>query len=80
MIDQLLEQAAQHCHRLPEKGTPAAELTERDRLALASAAGVPVEFEFDGTHVTMRSKVPFAITDQGDGGWIVISLAQKEKP
>lgn len=60
--------------RLPPKGTPAAELTNRDKLALAIAAGVPYELVFEGLAVTLRSRVPFSITDRGDGGWDVAHL------
>lgn len=61
---------------LPPKGKPAAELTARDKLALAFGAGVPCEFVIEGTTMTLKSKVPFAVTDRGDGGYI-IAQAQK---
>jgi hypothetical protein len=34
---------------LPAPGTKAAQLTERDKVALAIAAGVPYRIEIDGT-------------------------------
>lgn len=60
-----------HFTMLPRKGTPAAELTERDRLALAIAAGAPTEAVMDGTRLTLRTTVPIGVADRGDGGYIV---------
>lgn len=56
---------------LPRKGTPAADLTERDKLALAIAAGAPTEMVMDGTMMTVRTLAPCAVTDRGDGGYLV---------
>lgn len=56
---------------LPRKGTPAAELTERDRLALCIAAGAPTETVANGTILTVRTTVPCGVADRGDGGYIV---------
>ena len=56
---------------LPSKGTPAADLTERDKLALAMAAGAPTETVMNGTIMTVRTLVPCAVTDRGDGGYVV---------
>jgi hypothetical protein len=57
--------------RLPAPGTPAASLTDRDKVALANAAGVPCELVVEGMQATFRSKVPFAVTDRGDGGYYI---------
>jgi hypothetical protein len=56
---------------LPRKGTPAAELTDRDKVALAIAAGAPCEFVMNGTTLTLRTTVPIGVADRGDGGYIV---------
>ena len=69
--DTALDRARREFTRLPQQGTPAAELTDRDRLALAIAVGVPTEFEMNGTMLTLRSTVPFAVADRPGGGYIV---------
>lgn len=56
---------------LPRKGTPAAELTERDKLALCIAAGAPVTVDTVGGFMTVRTTVPCGVADRGDGGYIV---------
>lgn len=56
---------------LPKPGTPAAQLTDRDKLAVAVAAGVPTEVVKNAGIMTLRSKVPFAVADRGDGGYYV---------
>lgn len=56
---------------LPREGTPAAELTERDKLALCIAAGARVVCEVDGGFMTMRTATPCGVADRGDGGYIV---------
>lgn len=71
--------AAVHFTLLPRKGTPAAELTDRDRMALAIAAGAPTEVVMDGTKLTIRTTVPVGVADRGDGGYIV-GIGQKEVP
>lgn len=56
---------------LPRKGTPAAELTDRDRVALAIAAGAPYETVMECGKLTVRTTVPVGVADRGDGGYIV---------
>lgn len=56
---------------LPLKGVPAADLTERDKLALCIAAGAPTETMMEGCTMTVRTTVPCGIADRGDGGYIV---------
>ena len=60
-----------HFTMLPRKGTPATDLTDRDRLALAIAAGAPTEAVMEGTKLTFRTTVPVGVADRGDGGYIV---------
>lgn len=69
--DSALDRVRREYTRLPQQGTPAAELTDRDKLALAIAVGVPTEFEMDGVMLTLRSKVPFAVADRPGGGYII---------
>lgn len=61
--------------RLPPKGTPAAELTDRDKVALAIAAGVDVVSEMETTHgrhmLRLRTVQPVGIADSGDGRYII---------
>lgn len=57
--------------RLPRPGTPVAELTERDKLAIAFHVGVPCSLAQDGTTVTLKTDVPCSVADRGDGGYIV---------
>lgn len=66
-----IRRAMVHVTQLPRKGTPAADLTERDRLALAIAAGTPTEVLMEGTKLTIRTTVPVCVSDRGDGGYIV---------
>lgn len=56
---------------LPRKWTPAAELTERETLALCIAAGAPTETVMEGGLLTVRTTVPCGVADRGDGGYIV---------
>jgi hypothetical protein len=62
--------------RLPAPGTPAADLTDRDRVALAHAAGVPCELVVEGLQATFRTKVPVGVADRGDGGYLVYRLEE----
>lgn len=55
----------------PRKGTPAADLTDRERIALAIAAGAPITSEMEGGMLHFRTAVPVGIADRGDGGYIV---------
>lgn len=61
--------------RLPPKGTKAADLTDRDKVALAHAAGVECEIVMDGTHMHMRTKAPVGFADLPDGR-LIIGIAQ----
>lgn len=63
--------AMAHFTRLPLKGTPAADLTDRDRLALAIAAGAPTEVLMKGSTLTIQTAVPVGVADRGDGGYVV---------
>jgi hypothetical protein len=56
---------------LPRKGTPAADLTEGEKLALCIAAGAPTETMVEGGLLTVRTTVPCGVADRGDGGYIV---------
>lgn len=56
---------------LPKRGTPAAELTERDKVALAIAAGAPTKTTYADGKLTIETAVPIGVSDRGDGGWIV---------
>lgn len=56
---------------LPRNGTPAAELTERDKLALCIAAGAQVVCEMNDGFMTARTAAPCGVVDRGDGGYIV---------
>ncbi len=55
----------------PRKGTPAAELTEGEKLAVCIAAGAPTETVMEGGFLTVRTTVPCGVADRGDGGYIV---------
>jgi len=55
----------------PRKGTPAADLTEGEKLALCIAAGAPTETVMQGGFMTVRTTVPCGVADRGDGGYIV---------
>lgn len=67
----LIEHLMRQFTELPRKGTPAAELTERERLALCIAAGAPIETVMNGTILSVRTTVHCGIADRGDGGYIV---------
>lgn len=69
-VQELLKRFTQ----LPRAGLGAANLTDRDRIALAIAAGVPVQIELEGHMLSISSLVPFGVTDRGDGGYIVASM------
>lgn len=58
---------------VPIVGTLAHQLTERDKLALALAAGVPCEFVPGDSKNTIpvQSKVPFTVADRDGGGYVV---------
>ena len=70
-LESIREQMLRQVTALPRRGTPAAELTERDKLALALAAGAPWASEMNGTRLTFRTTVPVGVADRGDGGYIV---------
>lgn len=61
----------------PEPGTPAADLTDTQRMALVVAAGAPYETIMDGTRMGLRTTVQVGIVDRGDGGYIV-AIGPKE--
>lgn len=70
-IQSLHQQAMQQFTELPRRGTPAAELTDRDKVALAIAAGVPAQTSMEGTRLTMKVLRRIGVADRGDGGYIV---------
>lgn len=70
-IEDLRKQMIRQVTDLPRHGTPAAELTERDKLALCLAAGAPYTSEMNGNMLTFRTTVPCGVADDGKGGWIV---------
>ena len=67
----LIAQTIKHFTALPRLGTPVSELTERDKVALFIAAGVPTETVMEGSTLTVRTTVPCGISDRGDGGYII---------
>ena len=56
---------------LPRKGTPAADLTDRERFALCVAAGARFENTGTGMRAEFRTIERCGIADRGDGGWFV---------
>ena len=70
-IHSVYQQAMQQFTELPRRGTPAAELTDRDKLALAIAAGVPVQTCMEGMQLTVKALRSIGVADRGDGGYIV---------
>jgi hypothetical protein len=59
---------------LPPPGTPAADLTEEQRLAVAILSGAPYEVRFEGfggCDAVLRVSRPIGIADKGDGTYIV---------
>lgn len=79
-MNSVIEAIMRQCTALPKPGTPVAELTNRDKLAIAYRAGVPCEFDISGHMMNFRSLVPFGIADRGDGGYIVAQLAKQARP
>lgn len=67
----LISEAIRRFTALPRKGTPAADLTEEEKLALCIAAGAPTETAVEGGLLTVRTTVPCGVADRGDGGYIV---------
>jgi hypothetical protein len=67
--------------QLPKPGTPAAELTTAERVALCLASGVELECtaldDTGGNFAAWRTLYPVAIVDRGDGGYIV---AERKPP
>lgn len=57
--------------RLPPLGTPAAAMTERDKVAIGLALGMPYSIYVEGTRVHLKIDCLFEIADRGDGGYIV---------
>ena len=70
MTDLMQDMLAQFT-ALPPRGRPAAELTDRDKVALAVAAGVPTELVMVGTTLTLRTLKDVGFADRGDGGYII---------
>jgi hypothetical protein len=57
--------------RLPMPGIPVSMMTERDKMAICFHAGVPCSLHWEGTTLTMKTDLPCAVVDRGDGGYIV---------
>lgn len=55
----------------PRKGTLAADLTDRERMALAIAAGAPYKSKVEDGHIVFWTAVPVGVADRDDGGYIV---------
>jgi hypothetical protein len=64
---ELLKQVA----TLPPHGTPASELTDRDKFALAYHAGAPYTTEMVDGRLVFTTAVPVGVADSGDGGYFV---------
>ena len=74
-IQSVYQQAMQQFPELPRRGTPAAELTDREKVAIAIAAGVPTRtYMGDNLRLTVETLQPIGIADRGDGGYIVATL------
>lgn len=67
----LIREAMRRLTALPRKGTPAADLTEDEKLALCIAAGAPTEVVMEGGLMRVRTTVACGVADRGDGGYIV---------
>lgn len=65
------DQAIREFTRLPRPGTPAAELTDRDKVALALAAGARFRTRMEGTMLHLDILDLVGVVDRGDGTWIV---------
>lgn len=57
--------------RLPRPGKPAAELTDRDKVAIGLALGLPYTTRMEGGRFTVTLAQPIGVADRGDGGYIV---------
>ena len=66
-VDLMLEEVTQ----LPKPGTPAAQLTDNQKFALAVAYGAPYRTWFDAGRLRFETTVPVGIADKGDGSWVV---------
>lgn len=69
--DSLMDKVIGEIMAMPPRGKPAADLTERERLAVAIALGVSTQTFVEGHTLIVRTAVPVAISDRGDGGYIV---------
>lgn len=70
-VESVVDAAARRITALPPRGVPAADLTDRDRLALAIAAGAPYRQWIEDGELKIETAVPVGITDRGDGGYFV---------
>lgn len=70
-IDSIRELVLRQMTALPPRSKPVADLTDRDKVALALAAGAPYITEMIGADFTIRTAVPVGIVDRGDGGYII---------
>ena len=55
----------------PRPGTLAADLTEREKLAVAISAGAPYKTSMEGHSLTMTTAVPVGVSDRPGGGYFV---------
>jgi hypothetical protein len=66
-----VDDVVRHFTAPPPAGRAAADLTERDKVALAIGAGVTYELVIDGTQVRIDLKQRVGFADRGDGGYII---------
>lgn len=69
--ESLMSQIYRSIVELPPKGKPAADLTEREKLAVCIAAGAPTTTSVEGGFLAVKTAVPCGVADRGDGGYIV---------
>lgn len=78
MLRSAIDEAIDEVLRMPAIGTPAARLTDRDKVAIAIAAGCRFETRVEGGRFHVDVTEPFGIHDDGRGGYIVGRYAQQK--
>lgn len=78
MLRSAIDEAIDQILRMPPKGVPAAMLTDRDKIAIAIAAGCRFETRVEGGRFHVDVTEPFGIHDDGRGGYIVGRYAQQK--
>lgn len=68
------EEIIRHLTAPPRAGTPAAQLTERECVAICLAAGLPFDVRRDGNMLIVDILEPIGIADRGDGGYVIARL------